>query len=209
MANSTPSALTVPVGTTPDDETLTVDLRRNSAVLVAGIAGSGKTEMLRRMRYALERQIDDVCLFHAEGIRANADDVILAAYEEMRRRMQERRRAEDRPAALLVDDYGAMSIGRDRSDKSVRDIEEIAIKGRAAGVHLVLATQAAEGIGGRLLMNMTTRIVLGRMAHPITRVFSDLERELIADADINSAGPGGGVLIGADGNPVAFTSLPF
>lgn len=200
--------LTVPVGVTPDGETITTDLRRNSAVLVAGIAGSGKTEMLRRMRYALERQIDTALLFHAEGIRANAGDVILAARDELRRRMRERR-IDDSPAVLAVDDYGVLCIGRDRGDQTVRAVEEISIKGRAVGVHLVLATQGHEGLSGALLMNMSTRIVVGRLVRPITRVFSDGERELITDADINSAGPGDGVLIGADGNPVAFTSLPF
>lgn len=205
---TTTTTLSVPVGVTTGGNTLTVDLRRNSAVLVAGIAGSGKTEMLRRMRYALERQIDTALLFHAEGIRANADDVILTARDELRSRLQSR--ADDAaPAVLVVDDFGVMCIGRDRSDQTVRAVEEISIKGRAVGVHLVLATQGREGVSGALLMNMTTRIVLGRMAHPITQVFSDGERELLADADINSAGPGGGVLIGTDGNPVAFTSLPF
>ena len=39
-------------------------------------------------------------------------------------------------------------------------IEEIAVKGRAAGVHLVLATQWTEGLGRALLMNLSTRIVV-------------------------------------------------
>lgn len=199
--------LTVPVGVTPDGEQLTVDLRRNSAVLIAGIAGSGKTTMLTLMRYAMERQLDAGLLFHAEGIRATADGVILAAHDEMRHRRQNR--VDDAaPAVLLVDDYGVMCIGRDRSDETVRAVEEIAVKGRAAGVHLVLATQGTEGMSSALLMNMSTCIVLGRMAHPITRVFSDLERELIADTGITPAGPGDGVLVGTDGNPVAFTALP-
>lgn len=199
--------LTVPVGVTPDGEQLTVDLRRNTSVLVAGIAGSGKSTLLRRMRGALEPQLDAGLLFHAEGIRANADDVILAARDERRRRMRERR-IDDSPAVLLVDDFGVMCIGRDRSDESVRAIEEIAVKGRAAGVHLVLATQGTEGLSGRLLMNMSTRVVLGRAAHPISRLLSEQERELLADTGINPIGPGDGVLIGTDGHPVAFTALP-
>lgn len=201
------TTLTVPVGVTLDGEQLTVDLRRNTSVLVAGIAGSGKTTMLTLMQSALERQLDAGLLFHAEGIRANADDVILAARDERRRRMRERRIDAD-PAALVIDDFGVMCIGRDRSDETVRAVEEIAVKGRAAGVHLVLATQGTEGMSSALLMNMSTCIVLGRMAHPITRVFSDLERELIADTGITPAGPGDGVLVGTDGNPVAFTALP-
>ncbi|SIN36461.1 ATP-binding protein [Mycobacteroides abscessus] len=201
------TTLTVPVGVTPDGETVTVDLCRNAAVLVAGIAGSGKTTMLTLMRSALERQLDTDHLFHAEGIRATADGVILAAHDEMRHRRQNR--VDDAaPAVLLVDDYGVLCIGRDRSDELVRAIEEIAVKGRAAGVHLIIATQGREGLSGALLMNMSTRVVLGRAAHPITHVFSDLERELIADADINSAGPGSGVLVGTDGRPTPFTSLP-
>ncbi len=199
--------LTVPVGVTPDGEQLTVDLRRNTSVLVAGIAGSGKSTLLRRMRGALEPQLDAGLLFHAEGIRANADDVILTARDEMRRRMRERRIDAD-PAALVIDDFGVMCIGRDRSDETVRAVEEIAVKGRAAGVHLIIATQGREGLSGALLMNMSTRVVLGRAAHPITHVFSDLERELIADTGINPIGPGDGVLIGTDGHPIPFTALP-
>ena len=127
--------LTVPVGVTPDGEQLTVDLRRNTSVLVAGIAGSGKSTLLRRMRGALEPQLDAGLLFHAEGIRANADDVILAARDERRRRMRERR-IDDSPAVLLVDDFGVMCIGRDRSDESVRAIEEIARTLKPGGFHI-------------------------------------------------------------------------
>lgn len=204
---TTTTTLTVPVGVTPDGEQLTTDLRRTSAVLVAGIAGSGKTEMLRRMRYALERQIDTALLFRAEGIYPTADDLILAARDELRRRMREHR-IDDSPAVLLVDDFGVMCIGRDRSDQTVRAVEEISIKGRAVGVHLVLATQGHEGLSGALLMNMSTRIVVGRLVRPITRVFSDGERELITDTDTNPAGPGEGVFVGVDGRPTPFTALP-
>ncbi|MBE5488542.1 hypothetical protein E3G71_001043 [Mycobacteroides abscessus] len=200
--------LTVPVGVTLDGEPLTVDLRRNHAVLVAGIAGSGKSTLLRRMRDALESQIDTALLFHAEGIRANADAVILAARDELRRRLREPSRIDDSPAALLVDDYGAMSIGRDLSDDLVRAVRELSIKGRSVGVHMVLATQGTEGLSGALRMNMSTRILVGRTAHPISLIFSDLERELIADIGISPAGPGDGVLIGVDGQPVPFTALP-
>ncbi|WP_100522452.1 hypothetical protein [Mycobacteroides abscessus] len=203
---ATNTTLTVPVGVTLDGEQLTVDLRRNTSVLVAGIAGSGRSTLLRRMRDALDPQLDAALLFHAEGIRANADDVILAARDELRRRMRERR-IDDSPAVLLVDDFGVMCIGRDRSDESVRAIEEIAVKGRAAGVHLVLATQGTEGLSGRLLMNMSTRILAGRMAHPISRLLSEQERELLADAGINPTKAGDGVLVGTDGRPVMFTAL--
>lgn len=201
------TTLTVPVGTTSDGHPVAVDLRRNHAVLVAGVAGSGKSTLLRRMRDGLEPQLDAALLFHAEGIRATADDVILAARDELRRRRQSRADDGD-PAVLLIDDYGVLCIGRDRSDELVRAVEEISIKGRAAGVHLIVATQGREGIGGRLLMNMSTRIVLGRLVHPINRVFSDLERELFADSGTNPTGPGDGVLIGTDGRPTPFTALP-
>lgn len=208
MITNTNATLTVPVGVTSDGNPVAVDLRRNFAVLVAGIAGSGKSEMLCRMRYALERQLDTDHLFHAQGIRAGADAVILAARDERRRRMRERR-IDDSPAVLLVDDFGVMCIGRDRSDELVRAIEEIAVKGRAAGVHLVLATQGTEGLGRALLMNLSTRIVVGRLVHPVTtNVFSDGERELIADAGITHIGRGGGVLIGTDGRPTPFAALP-
>ena len=72
---------------------------------------------------------------NAEGIRANAGDVILAARDELRRRMRERR-IDDSPAVLLVDDFGVMCIGRDRGDQTVRAVEEISIKGRAVGVRV-------------------------------------------------------------------------
>ncbi|MCV7204931.1 hypothetical protein H7J71_23235 [Mycolicibacterium peregrinum] len=203
------STLSVPVGVTPAGEQLTVDLRRNSAVLVAGIAGSGKSAMLRRMRYSLERQLDTDHLFHAQGIRAGADAVILAARDELRRRLREPSRIDAGPTVLFVDDYGVLCIARRGGDELVRAIEEISIKGRAAGVHLVLATQGTEGLGRALLMNLSTRIVVGRLVHPVTtNVFSDGERELIADAGITHIGRAGGVLIGTDGRPTPFAALP-
>lgn len=187
--------LAVPVGVTPNGEPLTVDLRRDHAVLIAWAAGSGKTVLLRRMREALVRQIDDVRLFHAEGIRPNANAVILAVYEELQQRLREPSRIDDGPVVLLVDDFGVLCIGRDRGDELVQAIEEIAVKGRAADVHLVLATQGTEGLSGALLMNMSTRIVLGRLAHPISRIFSSRERELIEATTGTSTHRGDGVLV--------------
>lgn len=201
--------LSVPIGATPDGEMFTVDLRRNHAVLLAGAAGIGKTTLLRRMREALVPQIDDVRLFHAEGIRPNASDAITAAYVEMQHRLREPSRIADGPAVLSIDDFGVLCIGRDGSDELVRAVEEIAVKGRSADVHLVLATQGTEGLSGALLMNMSTRIVLGRMAHPISRIFSSRERELIeAAACINPLDRGDGVLVDVDGQPTRFTAAP-
>lgn len=196
---------TVPVGIAPSGVTLTLPLRGAGAVLVAGIAGTGKSVLLHRMRGALELQ--HIALLHAEGIRANANEMILAARDELRRRIRERR-IEDSPVVLLVDDYGVLCIGRDHGGELVRAVEEIAVKGRTAGVHLVLATQGTEGIGGRLLMNLSTRIVLGPLVHPISRVFSDQERERIeavrnARTDLHA-----GLLVGVDGQTVPFTALP-
>ncbi|WP_078321662.1 AAA family ATPase [Mycobacteroides chelonae] len=201
--------LSVPVGATPDGETLTVDLRRNHAVLLAGTAGSGKTVLLRRMRHALERQLAATHLFHAEGIRPNASDVITAAHAELRHRLRQPSRIADGPAVLFVDDYGVLCIGRDRADELVRAVEEIAVKGRAAGVHLVLATQGIEGLSGALLTQMSTRIVLGHLVSPISRIFPSGERELIeAAAGIRAHDRGDGVLVDVDGQPTRFTALP-
>ncbi|SKE70609.1 ftsk/SpoIIIE family protein, putative [Mycobacteroides abscessus subsp. massiliense] len=201
------STLSVPVGVTPAGEQLTVDLRSNSAVLVAGIAGSGKSEMLRRMRYALERQLDTDHLFHAQGIRAGADAVILAAYEEMQGRLREPSRIADGPAVLLVDDYGAMSIGRDAMDELIQAVREVALKGRASDVHLIIATQGTEGLSCELQMNMSARIVLGRLVSPISRIFSEQERELIAGAGITATDRGDGVVVGVNEQPIPFIAL--
>lgn len=156
MSTTTYTA-TVPVGIAPSGVTLTVPLRRNSVVLIEGFAGTGKSVLLSRMRNSLELQ--RVAVFHAERIRANADDVILAARAEL----EARKLARDEPttaAVLLVDDLGVLLAERDLGHEVVRAIREIAIKGRAAGVHLVLAAQSSAGIPGALLMQASARIDL-------------------------------------------------
>lgn len=172
---STTTHTTVAVGITPTGEQLTVDLRRNSVVLVTG---SGKSAMLARTRYALERQ--GATVFSAEGIRADSDEVILAADEELRSRL--RSRTDDAaPAVLLVDGLQQVIADRDLGHEVVQAIREIAIKGRAAGVHLVLAAQSTWGIPTALRMNLSTRI------------------ELAADH--------GGVLTDSEGETTPFTAL--
>lgn len=208
MTTNITDALSAPVGLSRDGETLAIEVRRNHAVLIAGIAGSGKSEMLRRMREALEPQVDAALLFHAEGIRANADEVITAAHHEMQARLREPSRIADGPVVLLIDDYGAMSIGRDATDELLLAVREVAVKGRSTDVHLVVATQGREGLGTQLLRQMRMRIGLGRLVSPISRIFSEQERNLIADAGTNPTGCGDGVLVGVDSRLTLFTALP-
>lgn len=208
MTTNTTTTLSVPVGVTPADELLSVDLRRDHAVLISGTAGSGKTVLLRRMREALVPQLDATRLFHAGGIRPNASEVILAARAEMQHRLREPSRVADGPAVLLVDDYGVLCIHRDATDELVTAVREIAVKGRAADVHLVLATQGTEGLRGALLAQMSTRIVLGRLVSPISRIFSDRERERITSTGIAPTNRGDGVLVDIDGQPIRFTAPP-
>lgn len=155
--STTTNTATAPVGVAPSGVTLAVPLRRAGAVLVTGVAGSGKSVLLNQMRGSLELQHIDV--FHAVGIRADADAVILAAHGELQRQL--RNRAGDvATAVLLVDGLHQVLDERDLSHEVVRAIREIAIKGRTAGVHLVLAAQSSAGIPGALLMQVSTRIDL-------------------------------------------------
>ncbi|SLG53734.1 ftsk/SpoIIIE family protein, putative [Mycobacteroides abscessus subsp. massiliense] len=200
--------LSVPVGVTPDGELLNVDLRRDHAVLITGTAGSGKTVLLHRMRHALERQLDATHLFHDGGIRPNTSEVILAARAELQRRLREPNRIADGPAVLLVDDFGVLCIHRDATDELLNAVREIAVMGRPADVHLVLATQGTEGLQGALLAQMSTRIVLGHLVSPISRIFSNRDRELITSTGIAPTDRGDGVLVDIDGQPNPFTALP-
>lgn len=183
---------TVPIGHTRDGEPVTVDLTRGP-LLIAGSAGSGKSELLRRI---LAPQSAPVLLFHADGTRSGVASVTAAGHAEMLRREPDPERAT--VPALVIVDLPTPEIGP--------QLRDIALRGRGAGVHLIVATQSLVSIDGALVTQFAHRIVLGRPSVYLRRAFSEPEWEQVKAA---AAGERfSGVLVDADGELTPFAGLP-
>ncbi|QHN16538.1 FtsK/SpoIIIE domain-containing protein [Gordonia amarae] len=200
------STLTVPIGSTPDGDPITADLRRHPNLMLAGNAGCGKSTLLRQVVGALERQVgSNGKVLLVEGIYAGVEDFIAEVHEELRHRRSERIPDPERgPIALCVDDFGVYAEHR-MSPETLSMLRRIANTGRASDVHLLLATQSTVGINTDLLMAMSNRIVLGKVTGHVGRLFSEVEWP-----DVVQSAKGdrfSGVFIGPDGQPAAFTPL--
>ncbi|MCP2622046.1 hypothetical protein NLB33_04160 [Mycolicibacterium smegmatis] len=185
---TTTSPLTVPVGVARDSKELTVDLRQAHGVLIMGVAGSGKTHLLRRMLGALESH-PGVRLFHAEGIAA--------ARAEMERRLQD---------PSLVAGPVVLALDPGHTPATANAVRDIAVKGRAVDVHLLVSTQLVLGSTAGVLSQMSTRIVVGPSSAQFAHAFSEPEWEQVKAA---AAGEHfSGVLVDADGELTPFAALP-
>ncbi|WP_435594684.1 FtsK/SpoIIIE domain-containing protein [Tsukamurella tyrosinosolvens] len=190
--STTTSPLTVPVGVTRDGKPVTVDLARGP-LLVAGGAGSGKSELLRRI---LALQGAPVLLFHADGTRPGIASVTAAGHAEMLRRQRDPVWAT--VPALVVVDLPTPEIGP--------QLRDIAVQGRGAGVHLIMATQSLVSVDDALVAQFAHRIVLGRPSVYLRRAFSEPEWEQVKAAAVGERFSG--LLVDADGGLTPFTTLP-
>ncbi|EUA41781.1 ftsK/SpoIIIE family protein [Mycobacterium avium subsp. avium 2285 (R)] len=199
--------LLVPVGSTPDGVQITADLRRHPNLMLAGNAGCGKSTLLRQMAGALERQVgSNGKVLLVEGIYVGPDDFITEVHEELLRRRMERTPDPERgPIALCIDDFGVYAEHR-MSPETLNMLRRIANTGRASDVHLLLAAESTVGINTDLLMNMSTRIVLGKVARHVGRLFSEVEWPDVV-AESAKGDRFSGVFIGPNGQPTAFTPL--
>lgn len=186
---TTTSPLTIPIGISRDGEQLTIDLRQDHGVLIMGIAGSGKTELLRRMLRALEPQLSDGHLFHAEGIAA--------AHAEMDRRLQD---------PSLITGPVVLALDPGHTPATANAVRDIAVKGRAVDVHLLVSTQLVLGSTASVLSQMPVRIVVGPPSPLFARAFSDQEWEQIVAAATSERFSG--ALVAAAGDLTPFTALP-
>ncbi|MBF9519508.1 hypothetical protein [Mycobacteroides chelonae] len=186
---TTASPLTIPIGISRDGEQLTIDLRQDHGVLIMGVAGSGKTDLLRRMLGALKSQLGDGQLFHAEGIAA--------AHAEMERRLQN---------PSLVTGPAVLALDPGHTTETVNAARDIVIKGRAVDFHLVLTTQAVLGSTASVLSQMPVRIVVGPPSPLFAHAFSDQEWEQMVAAVTSERFSG--ALVNAADDLTPFTALP-
>lgn len=185
------SKLSVPLGMLPDSTPVMVDLHKAVHVLVAGTSGSGKTVLLDSMIVSLlmKNSPDEIELhlvdtkrvgfnnFYCEFIKKYYSPVAaISMLHKMLLTMEERYKVLSecgcadidsynrnglymKPIFVFVDEFADLIL----QDKIIPDlVAMLAQKGRAAGIHLILATQypTAQVIPGLIKTNMPTKICL-------------------------------------------------
>jgi S-DNA-T family DNA segregation ATPase FtsK/SpoIIIE len=202
-----------PIGVAVDGSVRWADLARpeNSHFLVAGTAGSGKSEWLRAAIASLlaMNTPDDLRLILVDPKRTafvsfegapalwrpvvypSDEDpgvVLQALIDEMERRYQKLAAARVQDLALLAeageriprlvlvcDEFADLLMAGDRARRAAMEtlFTRLAQKGRAAGVHLIMATQrpSRDVVKGTLDANLMARVAL--------KVTKDLESRII------------------------------
>lgn len=191
------------LGSTFDDKSLWIDLHTAPHILVAGTSGSGKSTLLHTIiGNAFRLQKFDTFLIDTKNIEFSAysersDVSISTSYIDAVEVLQHlygimedtyaSMRANNLPAnhfaiaknetyRLIVIDEFADLIMQDNNDRIYDLVCKIAQKGRAAGIHIVLATQrpSVDVIPGTVKANFPTRIAC--------RVASKTDSNVILDA---------------------------
>lgn len=162
------------LGRLNDERPVYIDLIKMPHILIAGSTGTGKTMLLQTFIMSiLTKQIKDkykLTLVDTQGINfscwnkvadviVGADDAI-STLESIRDEMERRYldgNSENMLYNIVIIDELADLIGVG-DDKAVRLINSIAQKGRAAGVHLIMATQRQDEIPNDILDVIPTKI---------------------------------------------------
>lgn len=162
--------------------TLEVDIVKSTHALIAGAAGSGKSVLIRRVLRACAAMGYSTVLLDPKGCElkpwrncintlafAEYPDDIIRVLEQCVQTIEDRfhnlpNRCRDYNGPhiwVVVDEYADLVLSR--NGKKVQELcQRISQKGRAAGVHLLIATQrpTAKVVDGAVKVNITTRIAL-------------------------------------------------
>lgn len=195
--------LTVAVGKTVDGELLSINLGQMPHLLVAGTTGSGKSTFINAMLVSLLRRatpeqvrlvlIDPkmVELTPYEGVEhllrpvvTEVDDAIEALnslVEEMEERYQVMREAGARQIdglgypyiVVVVDELADLMMAAPKEIE--KSIVRLAQKARAAGIHLVLATQrpSVDVVTGLIKANVPSRLAFAVRSQVDSRIILD------------------------------------
>ena len=171
----------IAIGVDIQGKTQYVDIQEAPHILIAGSTGSGKSVLLNSIVSTLGQTVE---LWIADPKQVEFQDVECDRYadtsemveqmmrdliDQMAMRYGEMKRSHSKTWAgqkivIVVDEFGDMMMARKGEER--QELEEmivrIAQKGRAAGIHMIIATQrpSVSVISGNIKANFPTRIAL-------------------------------------------------
>jgi len=192
---------TLTLGKTPDGEVVSLDLSdpRSPHLLIAGATGSGKSVAIKAAIEESLRKYDDVALYiidpkqvdlseyqdvaHGYVNRYKSDMLLREMVQLMRHRYETMSKVNIRSIYEPNDkvDFDRVLVVIDEladicyNSEAMVALQEIAQMGRAAGIHLVVATQrpSADIIDGSIKANFPTRLSFNVATKTDSRVVLD------------------------------------
>jgi DNA segregation ATPase FtsK/SpoIIIE-like protein len=223
-----PSFYCVPLGVTTNGTHRNIYLPKAPHIMVAGTTGSGKTYWMNgAIRWALKQQMSVIAIDPKWGEFAGykgdgkfqhltADAQVLTAMNDLVGRMELRYQKMAElgvadiirlnettgkkmdPVVLVVDELADL-VGRHK-ERFLEPMQRLAQKGRAAGIHIICATQTptAKLLNGELKANFPVRVAFRTASAVASRVILDT-----AGAE-NLSGMGDGICISESGENLRF-----
>lgn len=223
-----PSFYCVPLGVTTNGTHRNIYLPKAPHIMVAGTTGSGKTYWMNgAIRWALKQQMSVIAIDPKWGEFAGykgdgkfqhltTDAQVLTAMNDLVGRMELRYQKMAElgvadiirlnettgkkmdPVVLVVDELADL-VGRHK-ERFLEPMQRLAQKGRAAGIHIICATQTptAKLLNGELKANFPVRVAFRTASAVASRVILDT-----AGAE-NLSGMGDGICISESGESLRF-----
>lgn len=223
-----PSFYCVPLGVTTNGNHRNIYLPKAPHVMVAGTTGSGKTYWMNgAIRWALKQEMGVIAIDPKWGEfsqyksdskfrHLTTDEQVLAStkylvdcmedrYREMAKvgaadiiKINEATGAKIDPILFVIDELADL-VGR-HGDKFLAPLQRIAQKGRAAGIHIVCATQTptAKLLNGELKANFPVKVAFKTTSAVASRVILD------SSGAEHLAGMGDGICITESGEKLRF-----
>lgn len=179
---------TMPIGKDIDNKVVNIDFDKTPHLLIAGTTGSGKTILLKNLimnicgyypkhhrdielyildtKFELERFAEMKGVrFYGEGAKALTSRSIFVALKGVCSIMDNRYKGvykNDYEIFVIIDELADLMLTNERRADVEDLIVRLASKGRACGIHLIIATQrpTANVCSGLIKANMPNRIAL-------------------------------------------------